>query len=102
MMLNVGRQQYSTDYGNSYTNYTGVNAGQELDYERANARSKQLGFGVNAIGTGASLGGLIGSAAAAGSSAGPIGSAIGAGAGLLLGVLGSLLGWGNNEEEVQR
>ena len=103
MMLNVGRQQYSTDYGNSYTNYTGVNAGQELDYERANARSKQLGFGVNAIGTGASLGGLLGSAGALGTSiGGPIGSAIGAGVGLLLGGLGSLLGWGDNEEEVQR
>jgi hypothetical protein len=88
--------------GNSYTNYNGVNAGQELAYEKANARSKQLGFGMNAIGTGASLGGMLGSMSALGSIGGPLGTALGAGVGLLLGGLGSLFGWGDNSEEIER
>lgn len=92
MLANVGRQHITTDMGNSYTNYNGVNAGQELAYERANARAKQLGFGMNSIGTGASIGSFFG----------PIGTGIGAAAGLLLGGLGSLFGWGDNSEEIER
>lgn len=102
MLANVGRQHITTDMGNSYTNYNGVNAGQELAYEKANARSKQLGFGMNAIGTGASLGGMLGSMSALGSITGPLGTALGAGVGLLLGGLGSLFGWGDNSEEIER
>lgn len=102
MLANVGRQHITTDMGNSYTNYNGVNAGQELAYEKANARSKQLGFGMNAIGTGASLGGMLGSMSALGSIGGPLGTALGAGVGLLLGGLGSLFGWGDNSEEIER
>lgn len=92
MLANVGRSHVTTDYGNQYTTYNGVNAGQELAYEKANARSKQLGFGMNAIGTGASIGSFFG----------PIGTGIGAAAGLLLGGLGSLFGWGDNSEEIER
>lgn len=92
MMANVGRSHVTTDYGNQYTAYNGVNAGQELAYEKANARAKQLGFGMNAIGTGASIGSFFG----------PIGTGIGAAAGLLLGGLGSLFGWGDNSEEIER
>lgn len=92
MMANVGRQHITTDMGNSYTNYNGVNAGQEIAYENANTRAKQLGFGMNAIGTGASIGSFFG----------PVGAGIGAAAGLLLGGLGSLFGWGDNEDEVRR
>ena len=92
MMANVGRAQNTTEYGNQYTTYNGVNAGQELAYEKANARSKQLGFGMNAIGTGASIGSFFG----------PLGTGIGAAAGLLLGGLGSLFGWGDNSEEIER
>lgn len=92
MMANVGRAQNTTEYGNQYTTYNGVNAGQELAYEKANARSKQLGFGMNALGTGASIGSFFG----------PVGTAIGAAAGLLLGGLGSLFGWGDNSEEIER
>lgn len=102
MFANVGRQHITTDMGNSYTNYNGVNAGQELAYERANARSKQLGFGMNSIGTGASLGGMLGSVGALGSIGGPLGTALGAGVGLLLGGLGSLFGWGDNSDEIER
>jgi hypothetical protein len=102
MLANVGRSHVTTDYGNQYTTYNGVNAGQELAYEKANARSKQLGFGMNAIGTGASLGGLLASAGALGSVGGPLGTAIGAGVGLLVGGLGSLFGWGDNSEEIER
>ena len=93
MLANVGRSHVTTDYGNQYTAYNGVNAGQELAYEKANARSKQLGFGMNALGTGASIGSLI---------LPGWGTAIGAAAGLLLGGLGSLFGWGDNSEEIER
>lgn len=92
MTANVGRQHITTDMGNSYTNYNSVNAGQEIAYENANTRAKQLGFGMNAIGTGASIGSFFG----------PVGAGIGAGVGLLLGGLGSLFGWGDNEDEVRR
>lgn len=92
MMQNVGKQTYNTEYGNQYTKYGSINMGQEQAYESANARAKQLGFGVNSIGTGASLGGLVG---------GPLGMGIGALGGLILGGLGSLFGWGDNEEEVK-
>ena len=102
MMANVGRAQNTTEYGNQYTTYNGVNAGQELAYEKANARAKQLGFGMNSIGTGASLGGMLGSLGALGSIGGPLGTALGAGVGLLLGGLGSLFGWGDNSEEIER
>lgn len=100
MLANVGRSHVTTDYGNQYTAYNGVNAGQELAYEKANARSKQLGFGMNAIGTGASLGGLVGSIIPGAGTA--IGSAIGALGGLIIGGLGSLFGWGDNSEEIER
>lgn len=100
MFANVGRQHITTDMGNSYTNYNGVNAGQELAYEKANARSKQLGFGMNAIGTGASLGGTIGSIVPGIGNA--LGAGIGAIGGLILGGLGSLFGWGDNSEEIER
>jgi len=102
MLANVGRQHITTDMGNSYTNYNGVNADQEVALENANTRAKQLGFGMNAIGTGASLGGLLASTGALGSIGGPLGTAIGAGVGLLVGGLGSLFGWGDNEDEVRR
>ena len=92
MLANVGRSNVTTEYGNQYTTYNGVNSSQELAYEKANARSKQLGFGMNAIGTGASIGSLFS----------PIGTAIGAAAGLLLGGLGSLFGWGDNSDEIER
>lgn len=92
MMANVGRQHITTDRGNSYTNYNGVSMAQEVALENANTRAKQLGFGMNSIGTGASIGSFFG----------PIGTGIGAAAGLLLGGLGSLFGWGDNEEEVRR
>ena len=92
MLANVGRSHITTDYGNSYTNYNGVNAGQERAYEKASARSKQLNFGMSALGTGASIGSFFG----------PIGTGIGAAAGLLLGGLGSLFGWGDNSEEIER
>lgn len=100
MMANVGKQHITTDRGNSYTNYNGVNMAQEVALENANTRAKQLGFGMNAIGTGASLGGAIGSVVPGLGNL--IGTGIGAAAGLLLGGLGSLFGWGDNEEEVRR
>lgn len=96
----MGRQFYTTDKGNTYNAYTGPNLGQELAYENAQTKSKQLGFGVNSIGTGATLGGTIGSIIPGAGTL--IGSGIGALAGLVLGGLGSLFGWGDNEEEVKK
>lgn len=100
MQTNMGRQFYTTDKGNTYDAYTGPNLGQELAYENAQTKSKQLGFGVNSIGTGATLGGTIGSIIPGAGTL--IGSGIGALAGLVLGGLGSLFGWGDNEEEVKK
>lgn len=92
MFTNMGRQFYTTDKGNTYDAYTGPNINQELAYENANARSKQTNWALSSIGTGASIGSLFS----------PIGTAIGALGGAIVGGLGSLFGWGDNEEEVKR
>lgn len=102
ILASSGKQFYTTDKGNQYQTYTGVNAGQEMAYENASARAKQLGFAIDSVGTGASLGGLIGSTALSGSIGGLPGMAIGALGGLLLGGLGSLFGWGDNSDEIER
>lgn len=76
----------------------GVDTSAELEYERANTKSKQFNFGATAIGTGAAAGATIG--ALAGSSVPIVGTLIGAGVGGLLGVGAGLLGFGDNEDEV--
>lgn len=80
---------YTTDYGNTYTQHGGVDVKSILDYAKSEKTSKRLGLTMDAMGTGASIGGLFG----------PVGMGIGAGAGLLFGGLASLLGFGDNEEE---
>ena len=92
MQTNMGRQFYTTDKGNTYDAYMGPNINQELAYENANARSKQTNWALSSIGTGASIGSLFS----------PIGTAIGALGGAIIGGLGSLFGWGDNEEEVKK
>ena len=93
---------YTTDLGNQYTTHGGVNVGNELNYAKAQRRSRNLNFTASAIGTGASAGALIGSLAATGAAAGSvapgIGTAIGAGVGLLGGGIAYLAGLGNTEE----
>jgi hypothetical protein len=63
-----------------------------MDYEHEMAKSKKIGLTTDAMGLGASVGSFFG----------PIGTGIGAAAGLVLGGLGSLLGFGDNEEEVEQ
>lgn len=92
MMSNVGKSYTTSDYGNTSMNYNGVNAAQELAYERANKRAKQTNFFLTSTGTGASIGSLFPG----------WGTAIGAGIGALVGGVGSLLGLGDNEDEVKR
>lgn len=97
---------YTTDLGNQYTTHGGVNLSNELDYARAQRRSRNLNFTASAIGTGASAGALIGSLAASGAAAGSIapgiGTAIGAGVGLLGGGIAYLAGLGKTEEETKQ
>ena len=89
---------YTTAGGNQYMEKGGVDTAAELEYERANTKSKQFNFGATAIGTGAAAGATIG--ALAGSSVPILGTAIGAGVGGLIGLGAGLLGFGDNEDEV--
>lgn len=89
---------YTTAGGNQYIEKGGVDTSAELEYERANTKSKQFNFGATTIGTGAAAGATIG--ALAGSSVPIVGTLIGAGVGGLLGVGAGLLGFGDNEDEV--
>jgi hypothetical protein len=72
-----------------------------MDYEHQMATGKKIGLTMDTIGLGSSLGGLIGGTALAGSVGGPLGTALGAGLGLLAGGFASLLGFGDNEDEVK-
>lgn len=81
----------TTAGGNTYKEYGAANASAEREYERQSALGKKIGLTTDAMGLGASIGGL----------AGPIGMGIGAAAGLVLGGAASLLGFGDNEEDVQ-
>ena len=101
MQSTVTRNIYTTAGGNQYEELGGPDAGAELGYENEMRKQKQLAFGINTIGTGASLGGMLGSLGALGSIGGPLGTGIGAGLGLLIGGLASLFGFGDNEEEVR-
>ena len=91
---------YTTPGGNQYTEYGGVDQQAELQYERAQRRSKDLNFAATSIGTGAAAGATIG--ALAGSSVPVLGTAIGAAGGLIVGGLGSLLGLFDNSEEIEK
>ena len=102
MLNTVSRSTHTTDQGNQYEQLGGVNSGAELAYENEMSKQKQLGFGINSIGTGASLGGLIGGTALSGTVGGPLGMAIGAGLGLLAGGIASIFGFGGNSDEIER
>lgn len=98
MRNTLATNTYTTAGGNQYTEKSGVDTAAELEYERANTKSKQFNFGATAIGTGAAAGATIG--ALAGSSVPILGTAIGAGVGGLIGLGAGLLGFGDNEDEV--
>ena len=89
---------YTTAGGNQYTEKGGVDIGAELAYERANTAAKQTNLIASSAGTGASIGGVIGTVVPG------IGNIIGTvGGGLIGGAIGgiaSLLGFGDNEEDM--
>lgn len=85
-----GTNTITTSGGNTYTERTGPDGGAAMDYERQAATSKKVGLTLDSMGLGASIGSFFG----------PIGMGIGAVGGALLGGLGSLFGFGDNEEEV--
>ena len=89
---------YTTAGGNQYTEKGGVDIGAELAYERANTAAKQTNLIASSAGTGASIGGVIGTVVPG------IGNLIGTvGGGLIGGAIGgvaSLLGFGDNEDEM--
>ena len=95
-----GTNTITTAGGNTYTEKTGVDANAVMEYERQAKTAKQIGLGTDLMGIGASAGGLLGSVVpGVGTILGTIG---GAGLGLVAGGIASLLGFGDNEEEVQR
>jgi len=91
MISSAPRNTYSTAGGNQYKTYGGINLGNELKLNDYQAKSRQLNFGLNSIGTGASIGGIFGLP----------GMAIGAGIGSLVGALGSIFGFGDNEDDIR-
>lgn len=92
MEKTMARSTYYTPGGHSYTRHGGLNLGAELAYGRAKRDSNRLGLTLDAMGTGAGIGGLFG----------PVGMGIGAGIGALFGGAASLLGFGDNEEKIKR
>ena len=92
MAATLGTNTVTTPGGNQYTTRSGFNKDAELAYERQNSINKGIGLTTDAIGTGASIGGLIGNLP---------GMLIGGAGGLLFGLGASLFGFGNNEDEVK-
>ncbi len=98
MRNTITTNTYTTAGGNQYTEKGGVDIGAELAYERANTAAKQTNLIASSAGTGASIGGVIGTVVPG------IGNLIGTvGGGLIGGAIGgiaSLLGFGDNEEDI--
>lgn len=110
MQRTLNKYTFTTPGGNQYTEYGGVNAGDELSYEREAGHQKRTAQLINTAGTGASIGGLVASTGvlsgtklggALGSWAGPVGVGVGALLGAGIGGLINLFGFGDNEEEVK-
>ena len=89
---------YTTDYGNQYVNYGGLDQAAEMQYADRNKLNKNVNFTASAVGTGLSLGSLLAATGLAGSWAGPIG----AGVGLLGGLAAYGLGFGDTEDETRQ
>lgn len=91
MLGTRGVDTITTAEGNTYKQYGAIDAGAERAYERQQRTGKQFGLALDAAGLGASIGGFFS----------PLGMGIGAAGGLLAGGIADLLGFGNNEDEVQ-
>lgn len=98
MRNTLATNTYTTAGGNQYTEKGGVDTNAELEYERANTKSKQANLMGTTIGTGASIGGVVGSVVPGLGTL--IGTGLGAAVGALGGGLASLFGFGDNEDEV--
>lgn len=83
---------YYTPGGHSYTRHSGLNLQNELNYGKAQRDSSRIGYTLDAMGTGASVGGLAG---------GWLGAGIGAAAGLLQGIGASIFGFGDNTDKIR-
>ena len=90
----------TTAGGNTYTERGGLDAQGIMDYEHQMSTAKKVGLTTDAVGLGASAGGLVGSIVPGVGTV--LGTGIGAGLGLLAGGVASLLGFGDNEEEVEQ
>lgn len=102
IMNTASKSQYTTEYGNTYTQYGGIDRNSVMSYADAEKKTKQIGSIIDTTGLGSTLGGLVGSLALSGSIGGPLGTALGAGLGFIAGGIGNLLGFGDNEEEYQK
>lgn len=98
MRNTLATNTYTTAGGNQYTEKGGVDTNAELEYERANTKSKQANLMGTTIGTGASIGGVVGSVVPGLGTL--IGTGLGAAVGALGGGLASLFGFGDNEEDI--
>lgn len=90
----------TTAGGNTYTERGGLDTQGIMDYEHQMSTAKKVGLTTDAVGLGASAGGLVGSIVPGVGTV--LGTGIGAGLGLLAGGVASLLGFGDNEEEVEQ
>lgn len=95
MLETRGQDTVSTEYGNQYKQYRGVDTGAELDYAKQNRIGKQLGLTADLMGLGASVGSIIPGLGTL------FGAGLGAAAGLLGGGVASLLGFGDTEDETK-
>ena len=82
----------TTDGGNTYTERGGIDSQGIRDLQHQMDTQKKVNLAINAAGLGASIGSLFT----------PIGGVIGAGAGFALGSIANLLGFGDNEEEIEQ
>lgn len=92
MLNTLTENTYTTDKGNKWTEYTGLNSQAERKYERAQHTSRNINNTINAAGTGAAIGSVI---------APGIGTLIGGLGGALYGGLSALFGFGDNSEEIE-
>lgn len=91
MLKTRNKTTVTTAGGSQYDQYSGVDSSAELEYERQNKSNKQLGLIADTTGFGASLGSIVPG----------VGTLLGGALGFIGGGIASLLGFGDNEDEIQ-
>lgn len=99
MLKTRNKTTVTTAGGNQYDEYSGINGNAEMAYENQARTAKQVGLTTDAMGFGASAGGLVGSIIPGVGTL--LGTGIGAGLGALAGGIASLFGFGDNSDEVE-